>query len=204
MFAAAFSGFEVFEQGRLSYFWIEDWRADLVDAHGPFAEIDAATAVAAEGEILTGGFDQLFAGGAVERFQLGGGLFLGRHKSAITDLMVSRGEPGCQSSCCSWANRDEKMTIPDTGGGVFIFLPAGLWGRGRGTGFSQELTYAIDTQDVTSAEVLRISVLLRHFGAPHTIEPRGLGEERVSAHFHCALLGINSMQIGCRMEVIVL
>jgi hypothetical protein len=46
--------FEVFEQ-----IGVEDGRADLVDAHGPFAEVDAAAAVAAEGEVFVGGLDQL-------------------------------------------------------------------------------------------------------------------------------------------------
>ncbi len=56
---------EVFED-----FGIEDGRADFVDAHGPFAEIDFAAAVAAEGEVFVGGADDHSAGGAME--ELGG------------------------------------------------------------------------------------------------------------------------------------
>ena len=45
-----FLAFQVFEQVR-----IEDRGTDLVDAHGPFAEIDAAATVRAEREVLVGG-----------------------------------------------------------------------------------------------------------------------------------------------------
>src|SRR5580700_10935601 len=49
---------------------IEDRRTDLVDARGPFAEIDLAAAVAAERKVLVTGAHDHCAGGAVE--QLGG------------------------------------------------------------------------------------------------------------------------------------
>jgi hypothetical protein len=42
---------EVFED-----FGVEDRRADFVDARGPFAEIDFAAAVAAEGEVFVAGW----------------------------------------------------------------------------------------------------------------------------------------------------
>ena len=54
------------------HFGIEDGRADLIGAHGPLAEVDAAAAVAAEREILVGGLDQLAAGWAFEGFDFGG------------------------------------------------------------------------------------------------------------------------------------
>src|SRR5580698_4360971 len=63
---------EVFEDFR-----IEDGRADLVDAGGPFAQVDFAAAVAAEREVLVFGADQHGAGGAAEQF---GGFFLCGHK----------------------------------------------------------------------------------------------------------------------------
>jgi hypothetical protein len=65
--SAALVAFEVFEE-----IGIEDWRADLVRAHCPFAEVDAAATVAAEGEIFVRGLDQLFAGRAMKRFDFGG------------------------------------------------------------------------------------------------------------------------------------
>jgi len=49
-------------------FGVEDGGADLVDAHGPLAEIDLAAAVTAEGEILVVETDQHAAGGAAEEF----------------------------------------------------------------------------------------------------------------------------------------
>ena len=58
-----FVAFEVFQQVGIEY-----RGADLVDAHGPFAEVDATAAITAEGEILVGGLHQLLAGGTVERF----------------------------------------------------------------------------------------------------------------------------------------
>jgi hypothetical protein len=66
---------EVFENFR-----VEDGRADFVDAHGPFAEIDFAAAVAAEWEVFVAGADDHCAGGAVEEF---GGFFSGRHDLAV-------------------------------------------------------------------------------------------------------------------------
>jgi len=50
---------------------VEDGRADLVVARGPFAEVEDAAAVGAEGEVFAGGEDDLAADGAEERF--GGG-----------------------------------------------------------------------------------------------------------------------------------
>jgi hypothetical protein len=72
-----FVALEIFKQ-----VGVEGGRADLVDAHGPFAEVDAAAAVRAEGKIFVSGFDQLFAGWALERLDFdfrgfGHGLRLG-------------------------------------------------------------------------------------------------------------------------------
>ena len=47
---------------------VKDGRGDFIDAHGPLAEVDAAAAVRAEGEVFTGGGDQLATGGAVDGF----------------------------------------------------------------------------------------------------------------------------------------
>src|SRR5579859_2187409 len=63
--AVTFVALEVFQQ-----IGIEDGRTDLVNAHGPFAEVDAAAAIAAEREVLVSGLHQLLAGRAVERFDL--------------------------------------------------------------------------------------------------------------------------------------
>jgi hypothetical protein len=76
--------FDVFEDAGFQNFGIEDGGAYLVDTHGPFAQIDAAAAVAAEGEVFVGGFDQLFAAGAVERFDLRG-FGLCRHSDTVLD-----------------------------------------------------------------------------------------------------------------------
>jgi hypothetical protein len=57
----ALAGFEVFENAR-----VEDWRGDLVGSAGPFAEIDLAATVAAEGEIFVGGGDDGLASRATE------------------------------------------------------------------------------------------------------------------------------------------
>jgi hypothetical protein len=66
-----FAAFQVFEEIR-----VENGRADLIDAHGPFAEVDAAAAVGAEGKIFVRDFDQLFAAWAMKRFDfLCGGLW---------------------------------------------------------------------------------------------------------------------------------
>src|SRR5580698_1478742 len=62
---------EIFENFR-----VEDGRADFVDAHGPFAEIDFAAAVAAEWEVFVADADDHCAGWTVEEF---GGFFSGRH-----------------------------------------------------------------------------------------------------------------------------
>ena len=43
-------------------------RGDFVVPTGPFAEVDAAAAVGAEGEVLVGGEDDFAAGGAEECF----------------------------------------------------------------------------------------------------------------------------------------
>jgi hypothetical protein len=70
--AAASAEFtEIFED-----FGVEDGRADLVDAGGPFAEVDFAAAVTAKREVLVVETDQHAAGGAVEELC---GLFLCRH-----------------------------------------------------------------------------------------------------------------------------
>ena len=50
-----------------------DWGRDLVVAGGPFAEVEQAAAVGAEGEALVGGEDDLAAGGAEEGFRGGHG-----------------------------------------------------------------------------------------------------------------------------------
>jgi antitoxin ParD1/3/4 len=57
----ALSGFEVFED-----VGVEDGRGDFVGSAGPFAEVDLAAAVAAEGEVFFGSGDDGFAGGAAE------------------------------------------------------------------------------------------------------------------------------------------
>jgi len=62
---------QVFEDFR-----VEDGGADFEHAGGPFAEIDLAAAVTAEGEVLVVEADQLAAGGAAEEL---GGFFLGGH-----------------------------------------------------------------------------------------------------------------------------
>ena len=58
---------EIFENFR-----VEDGRADFVDSHGPFAEIDFATAVAAKGKVFVADADDHCAGRAMEEF---GGFF---------------------------------------------------------------------------------------------------------------------------------
>ena len=60
--------FRVFEHAAFGGLGVEDGGADLVDAHGPFAEVDAAAAVGAEGEVFVGGLDDPGAGRAFERF----------------------------------------------------------------------------------------------------------------------------------------
>jgi hypothetical protein len=62
---------EIFENFR-----VENGRTDFVDAHGPFAEIDFAAAVAAEREVFVADADDHCAGWTVEEF---GGFFSGRH-----------------------------------------------------------------------------------------------------------------------------
>ena len=46
---------------------------DFVVAGGPFAEVDAAAAVGAEGEVFATGEDDVAAGGAAESFYFRGG-----------------------------------------------------------------------------------------------------------------------------------
>ena len=65
--SVTFVAFQVFED-----VGIEDRGADFIDAHGPFAEVDAAAAVTAEGEVFVGSEDQFLAGGAVKRLDLRG------------------------------------------------------------------------------------------------------------------------------------
>src|SRR5579863_1964774 len=62
---------EVFEDFR-----IEDRGADLIDTHGPLAEVDLATAVRAEREVFVLGANEHAAGGAAQNFD---GFFLCRH-----------------------------------------------------------------------------------------------------------------------------
>src|ERR1017187_4096561 len=64
---------EIFED-----FWVQNRRADLVDAHGPFAKVDFAAAVRAEREVLVFQTDQHAAGGTAKEFY---GFFLGSHLS---------------------------------------------------------------------------------------------------------------------------
>jgi len=71
---AAAVGAEIAEV--LEDFGIEDGGADFIDAGGPFAEVDFAAAITAEGEVFAVVGDELAAGGAAEDF---GGLFLGSH-----------------------------------------------------------------------------------------------------------------------------
>jgi fructose-1,6-bisphosphatase len=52
---------QVFEDFR-----VEDRGADLIDAHGPFAEIDLAAPVRAEREVFVFHLHEHTAGGAVE------------------------------------------------------------------------------------------------------------------------------------------
>src|SRR6185437_913145 len=54
----------------LEKFGVEDRRGDSVISRRPLAEIDQAAAVGAEGSVVTGGIDGLFADGAMQR--LGG------------------------------------------------------------------------------------------------------------------------------------
>jgi hypothetical protein len=49
-------------------------RADLVVSASPFAEVDAAAAVGAEGEVFTLGENDGAAGGTAESFDLGHGV----------------------------------------------------------------------------------------------------------------------------------
>jgi hypothetical protein len=62
---------EVFENFR-----VEDRRADFVNAHGPFAEIDFAAAIAAEGKVFVADADDHCAVRAAEEL---GGFFASRH-----------------------------------------------------------------------------------------------------------------------------
>ncbi len=57
-------------------FGVEDRRADFIDAHGPFAEVNLAATIAAEGKILVCAADEHSAGGAMEKL---GGFFPGGH-----------------------------------------------------------------------------------------------------------------------------
>jgi len=57
---------------------VEDGRTDLVDAHGPFAEIDLAATVAAEGKVLVCVADEHSAGRAAENLSR---FFSGSHHS---------------------------------------------------------------------------------------------------------------------------
>lgn len=49
-------------------------RGDLVVSAGPFAEVNEAAAVGAEGKVLVGGEDDFAAGGTEEGFGHGGNL----------------------------------------------------------------------------------------------------------------------------------
>jgi hypothetical protein len=51
-------------------FGVEDGRADFVDAHGPFAEVDFSAAITAERKVFVAEADKGCAGGAAE--ELGG------------------------------------------------------------------------------------------------------------------------------------
>jgi hypothetical protein len=53
-----------------------NWGGDFVVAGGPFAEVDTAAPVIAEGEVFVRGEDQGAAGGAAERFDFRSRLFL--------------------------------------------------------------------------------------------------------------------------------
>ncbi len=79
--------FRVFEHAAFGGFGVEDGGADLVDAHGPFAQVDAAAAVGAEGEVFVRGLDELGAGGALEGFDFGLRVF-----------------GGLRHGCCPWWN----------------------------------------------------------------------------------------------------
>jgi hypothetical protein len=50
----------------LEDFGIKDWRADLVDAGGPFAQVDFSASIATEREVLVFRGDQHAAGWATE------------------------------------------------------------------------------------------------------------------------------------------
>lgn len=65
----------------LEYFRVEHWRTDLVDAGGPFAQVDLAAAIAAEWEILVPDANQGAARGAAERFWR---FFSGGHSNSAT------------------------------------------------------------------------------------------------------------------------
>jgi hypothetical protein len=72
---------QLFEEVR-----VLDGGGDFVVAAGPFAEVDAAAAVGAEGEVFIPGKDDGAAGGAAEGLDLrGGGL---RHMPPILILSV--------------------------------------------------------------------------------------------------------------------
>jgi hypothetical protein len=62
---------QVFEDFR-----VEDGGTDLVDAHGPFAKINLAAAIAAKGKVLVGEANEHAAGGAAEEFD---GFFTSSH-----------------------------------------------------------------------------------------------------------------------------
>jgi hypothetical protein len=58
LFVILFPALSAYFAQILQDFRIQDRRTDLVDPHGPLAEIDFATAVAAEREVLVFGCDQ--------------------------------------------------------------------------------------------------------------------------------------------------
>jgi hypothetical protein len=91
---AVTAAFDVFEDAGFQNFGVEDGRAYLVDAHGPFAQIDAAAAVAAEGEVFVGGFDQLFAAGAVEGLDLRGFGLCGHSDTVLDGLFYGIADGG--------------------------------------------------------------------------------------------------------------
>jgi hypothetical protein len=76
---------QLFEEVR-----VLDGGGDFVIAGGPFAEVDAAATVAAEGEVLVGGEDDGAAGGTAKRFDFRSRPF--RHSTASLILWGGYGQ----------------------------------------------------------------------------------------------------------------
>ena len=118
---------EIFE-----HFGIEHGRADLVNAHGPLAEIDLAAAIRAEGKVFVLGLNNHAAGGAMEK--LGGFFLCGSHvPMSYYRAVWQAGAPRPQ---CRWPRSWERRQTGDhvasrsRSTGTFSAWPSGQFGCG--------------------------------------------------------------------------